>query len=91
MKAATRLLVALTLALSCEGAPAGVPTKIIAEGTITHIDAHTIEIDGQRLTPSPQLAAELASRVHAGQKVHLEISVDGSGRHHLRSVVPLDK
>ena len=77
----TRLIRSLMIAalFTTTAGLAAVPAKIVIEGSVTHIDSKSIEIDGTKYTPSPAVAAELASKVHVGERVHVEISPTAQG------------
>lgn len=60
-------------------APAAVPLQVTIEGTVTHIDSKSIDIDGKHYDLHPSVALELYARVHVGERVHVEVAPTAQG------------
>ncbi len=60
-------------------AQAAVPLQVTIEGTVTHVDSKSIDIDGKHYNLHPSIAAELSTRVHVGERVHVEVAPTAQG------------
>jgi len=64
---------------STSGVMAAVPLQVTIEGTVTHVDYKSIDIDGKHYILHPNIASDLATRVHVGERVHVEVAPTAQG------------
>jgi hypothetical protein len=70
---------ALGALCSATAAQAAVPLQVTIEGTVTHVDSKSIDIDGRHYILHPDVAAALSTRIHAGERVHVEVAPTPQG------------